>query len=175
YRQPMKKVGAEQDRNRSYRAVYHIKERKFVQLADATMESVNPSSNGQWAIGSDDREYRVLVGRDTNYSDVYLVNTTDGSRKSLLKKFQFPVTFSPSGKYALFFDGKDWGSISFPECKFTNLTKSLGVAFWREDTDTPSTPGSYGSGGWTKGNKNTLVFHKDANSRSSPDRAPRQN
>lgn len=83
YIQPMQKVRAEQERNRSYRAVYHIKEQKFVQLADATMENVNPSANGQWAIGADDREYRVLVGRDTSYSDVYLVNTADGSRKLL--------------------------------------------------------------------------------------------
>src|SRR6185295_5770711 len=79
YIQPMQKVRAEQDRNRSYRAVYHIKERKFTQLADATMEGLNPSTDGLWAIGSDDREYRILVGRDTNYSDVYLVNTADGS------------------------------------------------------------------------------------------------
>jgi dipeptidyl aminopeptidase/acylaminoacyl peptidase len=160
YIQPMQKVRAEQDRNRSYRAVYHIKERKFVQLADATMEGVNPSADGQWAIGSDDREYRILVGRDANYSDVYLVNTADGSRKSLLKKSQFPVTFSPGGKYAVFFDGKDWGGISFPDCKFTNLTKSLGVAFWREETDTPSVPGAYGSGGWTKDDKYVLLYDK---------------
>jgi dipeptidyl aminopeptidase/acylaminoacyl peptidase len=160
YIQPMQKVRAEQDRNRSYRAVYHIKERKFVQLADATMEGVNPSADGQWAIGSDDREYRILVGRDSNYSDVYLVNTADGSRKLLLKKFQFPVTFSPGGKYAVFFDGKDWGSVSFPDCKFTNLTKSLGVAFWREDTDTPSVPGAYGNGGWTRDDKYVLLYDK---------------
>ncbi len=160
YIQPMQKVRAEQDRNRSYRAVYHIKERKFVQLADATMEGVNPSADGQWAIGSDDREYRILVGRDATYSDVYLVNTADGSRKLLLKKSQFPVTFSPGGKYAVFFDGKDWGSISFPDCKFTNLTKSLGVAFWREETDTPSVPGAYGAGGWTKDDKYVLLYDK---------------
>ena len=175
YIQPMQKVRAEQDRNRSYRAVFHIKERKFVQLADATMESVNPSSNGQWAIGSDDREYRVLVGRDTNYSDFYLVNTTDGSRKLLLKKFQFPVTFAPSGKYAIFFDGKDWGSISIPNGQFTNLTKSLGVAFWREDTDTPSTPGSYGSGGWTKDDKYTLLYDKYDIWQISPDGSSAKN
>jgi dipeptidyl aminopeptidase/acylaminoacyl peptidase len=160
YIQPMQKVRAEQDRNRSYRAVYHIKERKFTQLADATMESVNPSADGQWAIGSDDREYRILVGRDTSYSDIYLVNTTDGSRKLLLKKSQFPLAFSPSGKYAVFFDGKDWGSVSFPDCKFTNLTKSLGVAFWREETDTPSVPGAYGNGGWTKDDKSVLLYDK---------------
>lgn len=160
YIQPMQKVRAEQDRNRSYRAVYHINERKFVQLADATMENVNPSADGQWAIGSDDREYRTLIGRDANYSDVYLVNTADGSRKLLLKKFQFPVTFSPSGKYAVFFDGKDWGSISFPDCKFTNLTKRFSVAFWREETDTPSAPGAYGAGGWTKDDKYVLLYDK---------------
>lgn len=160
YIQPMQRVRAEQDRNRSYRAVYHVKERKFVQLADATMESANPSADGQWAIGSDDREYRILVGRDTNYSDLYLVNAADGSRKPLLKKNQFPVTFSPGGKYAIFFDGKDWGSVSFPDCKFTNLTKSLGVAFWREETDTPSVPGAYGNGGWTKDDKYVLLYDK---------------
>lgn len=160
YIQPMQKVRAEQERNRSYRAVYHIKEQKFVQLADATMENVNPSANGQWAIGADDREYRVLVGRDTSYSDVYLVNTADGSRKLLLKKSQFPVTFSPNGKYAVFFNGKDWSGISVPDGKFTNLTKSLGVAFWREETDTPSTPGAYGNGGWTKDDKYVLLYDK---------------
>ncbi len=160
YIQPMQKVRAEQDRNRSYRAVYHVKERKFAQLADATMESANPSADGQWAIGSDDREYRILVGRDTNYSDVYLVNAADGSRKLLLKKFQFPLAFSPGGKYAVFFDGKDWSSVSFPDCKFTNLTKSLGVAFWREETDTPNIPGAYGNGGWTKDDKYLLLYDK---------------
>jgi dipeptidyl aminopeptidase/acylaminoacyl peptidase len=160
YIQPMQKVRAEQDRNRSYRAVYHIKDRKFTQLGDATMESVNPSATGLWAIGSDDREYRILVGQDGNYSDVYLVNTADGSRKLLLKKFRSSVTFSPGGKYAVFFDGKDWGSISFPDCKFTNLTKSLGVAFWREETDTPSVPGAYGNGGWTKDDKYVLLYDK---------------
>ncbi|HEX5082294.1 MAG TPA: prolyl oligopeptidase family serine peptidase, partial [Blastocatellia bacterium] len=160
YIQPMQKVRAEQDRNRSYRAVYHIRERKFVQLADSTMENVNPSADGLWAIGADDREYRILVGRDTSYADVYLVNAMDGSRKLLLKKFRSSVTFSPGGKYAVFFDGKDWGSISFPDCKFTNLTKSLGVAFWREDTDTPSAPGPYGAGGWTKDDKYVLLYDK---------------
>jgi hypothetical protein len=43
YVQPMQKVRAQQERSRSYRAVYHIAEKKFVQLADPTMPGVNPS------------------------------------------------------------------------------------------------------------------------------------
>jgi hypothetical protein len=37
YVQPIQKVRAEQDRNRSYRAVYDLQAKKFVQLADDTM------------------------------------------------------------------------------------------------------------------------------------------
>jgi dipeptidyl aminopeptidase/acylaminoacyl peptidase len=156
--QPMQKVRAGQERNRSYRAVYHLKEKKFVQLADETMNGLNPADKGSWALGTDDREYRRLVGVDTNYSDVYLVNTTDGTRKPLLKKNQFGVTWSPNGKYGLVFDGKDWNTISVPDGKLTNLTAKLGVKFWREDHDSPSTAPAYGNGGWVKDDKAVLLY-----------------
>ncbi|MBS1810316.1 MAG: S9 family peptidase [Acidobacteria bacterium] len=158
YIQPMQKVRATQERNRSYRAVFHLKEKKFVQLADETMNGLNPADKGQWAIGTDDREYRRLVGVDTNYSDVYLVNTNDGARKSLLKKNQFGVSWSPNGKYGLVFDGKDWHSISVPDGKMTNLTAKLGVNFWRVDHDSPSTAPAYGNGGWVKDDKYVLLY-----------------
>ncbi len=160
YIQPMQKVRAEQMRNRSYRAVFHLRNpvNKLVQLADETMEGVNPASNGQWAIGTDDRAYRTLIGYDTNYADVYLVNASDGARRLWLKKQQGLVSWSPNGKYALFYDGKDWGSISAPDSKFVNLTKNLGVAFYREDWDSPSTPASYGFAGWTKDDKSVLIY-----------------
>ncbi|MEO6725141.1 MAG: hypothetical protein ABIU20_02500, partial [Blastocatellia bacterium] len=160
YIQPMQKVRAEADRNRSYRAIYQIKKQKLTQLADETMQNINLSASGQWAVGTDDRAYRQLVGVDTNYSDIYLVNTEDAARRLLLKKQQFGLSFSPNGKYALFFDGKDWGSVSVPDGKFTNLTKDLPAKFWREDTDTPSTPGPYGSGGWIKNDKYVLLYDK---------------
>ncbi len=158
--QPMQKVRAEQDRNRSYRAVLNLKDRKLTQLADETLQNVNPSANGEWAVGTDDRAYRRLVGVDTNYSDVYIVNTNDGSRKPLLTKNQSGLSWSPKGSYAVFYDGKDWNSVKMPEGKITNLTKDLPVKFWREETDTPSTPGPYGSGGWVKDDKFVLLYDK---------------
>ncbi|HMX28624.1 MAG TPA: prolyl oligopeptidase family serine peptidase, partial [Blastocatellia bacterium] len=158
--QPMQKVRAEQDRNRSYRAALNLKDRKLTQLADETLQNVNPSANGEWAIGTDDRAYRRLVGVDTNYSDVYIVNTGDGSRKALLTKNQSGLSWSPKGSYAVFYDGKDWNSVKMPEGKITNLTKNLPVKFWREDTDTPSTPGPYGNGGWVKDDKYVLLYDK---------------
>ncbi len=158
YIQPMQKVRAEQERNRSYRAVFHLQEKRFVQLADQTMEGLNPSNDGRWALGADDRPYRRLVGYDANYSDVYLVNTGDGSRKLLRQKQQAGLSWSPNGKYALFYDGKDWNAISIPEGRLVNLTQNLGVNFWQEDHDSPSTAPPYGNAGWTRDDKYVLLY-----------------
>ena len=160
YIQPMQKVRVEQERNRSYRGVYHLADKKFVQLADPTMDNVTPSRNGLWAIGSDDRAYRTLIGYESfgGRHDSYLVNTLDGSRKQLLKGTRSAVTMSPNAKYGLFFDGKDWNTLSLPDGKITNLTAKLGVAFWEEDDDHPDVPPSYGNAGWVKDDKYVLLF-----------------
>lgn len=162
YIQPMQKVRAEQEKNRSYRAVYHIKEKKYVQLADETMRDVIPTNDGRWALGQDDREYRIMVGYsdDSNSADMYLVNTIDGSRKLLSKKQRQGFSWSPGGKYALFYDGKDWNTVSIPDGKVTNVTAKLGVNFYNEEHDSPSVPGSYGSAGWTTDEKYVLLYDK---------------
>jgi len=160
YIQPMQKVRAEQDRNRSYRAVFHIADNKYAQLGDETMQGVTPSTDGRWALGSDDRPYRMLVGYDdeANSVDVSIINTGDGSRKAIMKKHARGFTWSPGGRYALFYDGKDWNTLSVPDGKIVNLTKSLGVSFWREDHDSPSTPPAYGSAGWTSDDRYALLY-----------------
>ena len=84
----MQKVRATQDANRTFSAVFHINDKKLTQLADETMAQVTtPRRTGAGALGSDDRQYRILVGYEQgNYSDYYLVNTDNGSRKPLLTK-----------------------------------------------------------------------------------------
>ncbi|HSE37051.1 MAG TPA: prolyl oligopeptidase family serine peptidase [Blastocatellia bacterium] len=158
--QPMQKVRAAQERDRSYRAVFHVADNKYAQLGDETMQGVNPSSDGRWALGTDDRAYRILVGYDdeSNAADVSLVNTMDGSRKAVMKKHARGFTWSPGGRYALFYDGKDWNTLSIPDCKVVNLTRNLGVKFWREDHDSPSIPPPYGSGGWTSDDRYVLLY-----------------
>ena len=88
YIQPMQKVRATAERNRSYRAVYHLKEKKFLQLADESLQNINPSNDGRLAIGTDDRAYRTMTGWETfgSINDVYLLNTNDGTRRLLKQK-----------------------------------------------------------------------------------------
>ncbi len=160
YIQPMQKVRVEQDRNRSYRAVWHLKEQKLIQLADETLQNINPSQSGLWAIGTDDRAYRRLIGFESfgGTADTYLVNTLDGARKPLLQHARSGVSLSPNAKYALNFDGKHWNTISLPDGKVTNLTAKLGVAFWQEDDDHPDIAPSYGNAGWVKDDKYVLLY-----------------
>jgi dipeptidyl aminopeptidase/acylaminoacyl peptidase len=160
YVQPIQRVRAEQDRNRSYRAVYDFESKKFVQLADETMENISASNDGRYAIGSDNRKYRVASDYDPGFSDYYLINTSDGSRKPLATKQRGGYSISPNAKYAIFFDGKDWNSYSITDGSKTNLTKDLKVTFYNEETDIPSTPNSYGVAGWTRDDKDVLIYDR---------------
>ena len=169
YIQPIQKVRAEQDKQRSFRAVYDVKGRKFMQLADEKMENLTPSTDGRIAVGSDNRAYRVTSDYDPGLTDYYVVNAEDGTRKPVTQKQRFNVSLSPGGKYALYFDGKDWTSYAVATGAKVNLTKSLGVNFFNEDNDTPELPNAYGVAGWTKGDKDVLIYDRFDVWQVSPD------
>ena len=160
YVQPVQRVRAELERNRSYRATYLVKEKKFVQLADESMENISPSNDGRYAIGSDNRAYRITNDYDPGLTDYYLVNTADGARKLVGQKQRFGVSLSPGARYALYFDGRDWNSYSIADGRAVNLTASLGARFFDEENDTPSIPGSYGIAGWTKDDREVLIYDR---------------
>ena len=169
YIQPIQKVRAARDRNRTFTAVYSIPDHKIVQLADSALETITPSESDQWVLGADDREYRRLADFDDHYSDAYVVDAVTGTRKLVARKHRGTMTWSPAGRYLLFFDGKDWNTISVPDGKTVNLTANLPVKFWNEETDTPSTPGAYGNAGWTKDGKSVLLYDRYDIWRISPD------
>jgi dipeptidyl aminopeptidase/acylaminoacyl peptidase len=157
YIQPMQKVRAESERTRTFRCVYHVPEKKMVQLADRAMPELTPSDDGLWGLGGDDREYRRMIEFDTRYADSYLVNTLTGERKLLTKKHEGQITWAPGGNYTLLFNGRDWNTISVPDGKAINLTQNLPVKFFREDDDHPSPPPAYSRANWTRDGKWVLL------------------
>jgi len=169
YIQPIQKVRAARDRDRTFTAAWLIPEKRVVQLADRDLETVTPSESPQWVLGADDREYRRLADFDERYFDAYIVDATTGARKLVARKNHGNVTWSPSGRYLLSFNGKDWETISAPDGKTVNLTASLPAKFWNEETDTPSTPTAYGLAGWTKDGQSVLLYDHYDIWRISPD------
>ena len=169
YVQPIQKVRAEQERNKSYRAVYHVKDKNFVQLADETMETITPSNDGRYAIGSDNRQFRAMADFAPGITDYYLVNTQNGVRRLIVSSQRSGVSLSPNAKYAIYFDGKDWNSYSVSDGKIVNLTRGLGPKFFNEDHDSPSIPGSYGNAGWTRDDARVLLYDRYDIWQVSPD------
>jgi dipeptidyl aminopeptidase/acylaminoacyl peptidase len=158
YIQPMQKVRATTEKTRSFRAVYHLDGKKLVVLGTKEMQEVTPGEDGRYSLGGDDREYRSMVEYDERYADSYLVDNLTGSRKLVAKKHLGRVAWSPDSKYALFFNGQDWITLSAPEGKSVNLTAALGVKFWTEEHDSPGSPAPYGQGGWSKDGKWVLLY-----------------
>ena len=157
YIQPMQKVRAQMERNRSYRAVYLINESKLIPLADREMSDLSTSPDGRYSVGGDDREYRPMAEYGERFADSYLVDNRTGSRKLLVKKHIGRVTWSPTGNYAVFFNGKDWMTLSSADGKTTNLTANRPVKFWTEEHDSPGSASPYGLAGWTKDGSSILL------------------
>ncbi len=158
YIQSIQKSRAGADINRSFRAVYLVPQKKMVQLADETMAEVTPNEPGRYGLGSNDKEYRPMQDYGERYADYFLVDLEDGHRTLLAKKHEGRMTWSGDGKYVLYFDGKDWSTITVASGKTVNLTARLPAKFFDEENDTPSTPGAYGQGGWTKDDKAVLLY-----------------
>jgi dipeptidyl aminopeptidase/acylaminoacyl peptidase len=140
-----------------------------VQLADVAVSDISTSESPQFVLGTDDREYRAIADYDERYSDAYLIDAATGQRTLIAKKSRGALSWSPNGKHLLSFDGKDWWSVSVPDGKKVNLTANIPSKFFNEDTDTPSTPPAYGTGGWTKDGKSVLLYDRYDIWRVSPD------
>ena len=158
--QPMQKVRAEQERSRNYRAVVHLADRKFVQLATPELPSVNPGDDATRAIGTSDLPYRMELSWDQAYSDVFLVDLKTGAPKQVLEHWGGTgTTLSPGGKYVMYFDERtgQWFTYRIADGARTNLTEKLKVRFQQEFT-TPDMPGPYGTGGWTANDQSVLLY-----------------
>ena len=162
--QPMQRVRATQARNRSYSAVMHIGDKRFVQLAtpDLPTVSVNVASTSPWAIGTSSLPYEQEISWDRTYNDVFLVDVRNGQRRRLLEKVGGGATLSPGGQYVTFFDDTvgHWFSQRVSDGLRVNLTERLPVKFFNEEHDSPSQPGSYGFGGWTDGDRTLWVYDR---------------
>ncbi len=158
--QPMQKVQADQERNRSYRGVVHVADGRYVQLATRDLPTVNPGDDPNLAIGTSSLPYRMEASWDQTYNDVYLVDLHTGRAAKVLEHWGGGgTTLSPAGKFVLYFDESagQWWTYRVADGKRTNLTEKLGVRF-QQDATTPDLPGPYGTGGWTADDESVLLY-----------------
>ncbi len=96
--QPMQRVRAQQERNRNYRAVVHLSDKRFVQLATPDFPNVAQGDDPARAIGTSELPYRREMSWDTTYNDVALVDLKTGQRQPILTHWRGTPTMSPGGR-----------------------------------------------------------------------------
>ncbi len=158
--QPMQRVRADQERTRNYRAVFHLADKKFVQLATPDLPTVSPADDLSQAIGTSDLPYRMELSWDQTYNDVFLLDIKTGKPSRVLEHWGSNSTsMSPGGKYLLYFDEGNghWFTYRVADGTRVNLTDKLKVRFQQEN-DTPDLPGAYGTAGWTADDRSVLLY-----------------
>jgi dienelactone hydrolase len=160
--QPMQRVRALQERNRTYRALVHLADKRFVQLGSPDLPSIAAETDPERVVGTSDLPYRREISWDATYNDVYVIDLKSGQRKKVLEHWRANTSLSPGGRYVLFFDenGGDWFTHRVADGARVNLTEKLGINFWREDHDTPNLPPAYGVAGWTGDDRSVLIYDK---------------
>lgn len=158
--QSVQKVNAEKDKQRSYRAVVHVNEMKFVQLAHKNMPQIVVNDNAQFAMGISSQPYRQLMSWDSLYYDTYAVNLQNGQAKMLIEKALFMPSLSPQGKFVLHFDEKrsQWMAYATDDGKKQDLTSQIKTQFEDRSRDIPSPKNAYGVAGWTANDASVVLY-----------------
>jgi dipeptidyl aminopeptidase/acylaminoacyl peptidase len=162
--QPMQKVRDQQERERSYRAVVHLADRRFMQLATQDLPTVNAADDPEQLLATSDMPYRQEISWDQDYNDVYLLDLRTGKPKKVLEHWPARADatgMSPGGKYLLYFDENkgNWFTYRASDGARVNLTDKIAGKF-QQDNTTPDLPGPFGNGGWTADDKSVLLYDK---------------
>jgi len=165
YIQPMQLKDLKEEQERSYRAVAHLNKGKIVQLATKDIPDIRLGSEGnaRYVIGISSMPYRQLISWEIyEYYDTYLIDIQTGQKTKTLTKLQAEPHFSPESKYIYWWDRvqKTWFVKNVRTGKLSNVCAKIPHPVHNEQYDYPSPPDDHGTGGWTKGDKDFLVYDR---------------
>jgi hypothetical protein len=159
--QPAQRLSAARDRNKSFQAIYYPATKKVVQLADDSIANVTLSENGMLGVANSRERYMIESMWGDGGTDVYVVDAATGKKKLIRERIDGSAQMSPDAKFLMFFDKGHWFSYNMATGAIADLnTTAKGVTFAQETHDTPSAPGAWGIGGWTKGDRSVLLYDR---------------
>jgi dipeptidyl aminopeptidase/acylaminoacyl peptidase len=162
--QSVQMLRASRDRNQTYTSVVHLEGSgastgaRFVQLTDETMETLQISDNGRFAMGRNDIPYRS--DWKPSYADYYLVDLATGNRTPVLEKHLRTLGFSPDGKHYLYWRDKNVWSFETRTGSHVNLTEGFPVSLEEEEFDNLGERPPYGIAGWTADSTGVILEHR---------------
>lgn len=140
---------------KNYQAVYFPKEKRWLPLADETIETIHFADNDEstYALGIADIHYLHSMTWDMQTpKDLYSIDLKTGDKKIVIQKRIINPYIAPSGSHVLFYDmvDKNWFSVDMKTGKEQNISASIPYPLYNEDNDMPQHPSSYSFVGWNK-------------------------
>lgn len=157
--QPMQQVQAGSDKSFNYLSIYHVKEKKFVRLADDSCRNVTLVGKQQYAIGQDVKPYEYMANLDgRRFSDIYVIDPKTGGRQKVVTKARYYFGTSPTGTQFLTYDDGHFSVYDMATSKATNITANVsGTTFIDSEDDHNVAKPPTRPLGWSKDGKHVLL------------------
>ncbi len=135
--QSQQQVEEGRDKQRSLLSLYHVADRKFVQLASDSMVDVSLTDRDRFAVGNDRRAYERRDAIDGGQRrDFYAVDIKTGQRKLIKQTLRFgSLSSSPDGTKVLYYDDGDYHVYDLATGSTTNVTKGAPTSFVNTEDD----------------------------------------
>ena len=163
--QPMQLVQADREKKRTYRAVAHLDSGTIIQLASIDVPTVSTSSDGDGdvVLGVSNMNYRKEISWDSpRFQDAWTIDAETGERQQILTAVQDTPRLSPDGKYVTYWNRDDaqWISVDTSTGESVSISRNARHSLVNDLDDRAYAPSSYGSAGWTEGDKEFILYDK---------------
>ena len=154
----------DEEKDRTYRAVYHLDTGSIVPLADLEARIVEHNDNPVVALALADVPYLRERTWEGAFVDLYTVSLTNGERTLVAKRLEEDWkpnwTLSPGGRFVLYYHEGNYHLFDVASGASHNVTADLGAPFADEDHDYPSAPPGYGFSEWLADDSAIFVYDK---------------
>ncbi len=154
----------DEEKDRTYRAVYHLDKGSIVPLADLEARIVEQNDNPVVALALADVPYLRERTWEGAFVDLYTVSLTNGERTLVAKRLEEDWkpnwTLSPGGRFVLYYDEGNYHLFDVASGASHNVTADLDAPFADEDHDYPSAPPGYGFSEWLADDSAIFVYDK---------------
>jgi dienelactone hydrolase len=146
------------DRVVRYLCAYHLKDGKFVRLADDAVRSVSVTPKDRYAIGMESRPYERSGSLDgKRLTDFYVIDVRTGERHVALKAARYYQGTSPDGNKFLYYEDGQFLVYDIPTKKSRVITKDVPTSFINTEDDHPVDRPPTRALGWTKDSSAVLL------------------
>lgn len=158
---PQENKNVEKLRKHTFPAVIDIESGNWKVLTTNPLATVNEADrwDADWALIHDPS--KEIVSHQWDYyapEEISIVNAATGEVRNIGTVTKENAEISPSGRYVVWFEGRDYMVYDIADDTTRNVSKDVEVPLWDETDDHPMIPQPHGLAGWSKDDNELLVY-----------------